>query len=68
VTSVAVEIVNDGAATAIAVIKPTPPPPPPKGVDPEPSNVVLFLVLAPYQDRWVVANLAPLGVRSEYLG
>jgi hypothetical protein len=67
VTSVAVELVHDGAATAIAVVKPMPPPPP-KGVDPDPNNVILFLILARYQDRWVVANLAPLGVRSGYPG
>ena len=69
VQSVAVEIVNDGAATAIAVVRPRPTPTPPtKGVDPDPNTVILFLLLARYQDRWVVANLAPLGVRSGYPG
>jgi hypothetical protein len=50
---------------AIAVVEPVPAPPP-KSIDPDPNNVILFLALAHYQERWVVANLAPLGVRSGY--
>lgn len=63
VTSVSVEVVNDGAATAIAVVRPTPPPTTHTD-DADPNDVILFLILARYDNRWVAANLAPLGVRS----
>jgi hypothetical protein len=67
VRSVGVEAVNDGAAVAIAVVEPAPPPPP-RGVDADPSNILVWLLLARFEDRWVLANVAPLGVRPGYPG
>jgi hypothetical protein len=65
VTSVAVEVVRGDGATAIAVVQPTPRPAP-TSVDGDPDDIILFLLLAKYQNRWAVANLAPLGVRPAY--
>jgi hypothetical protein len=65
VKSVSVEIVEDGVATAIAVVQPTPPPPA-NGLDADPNGIILLLILARYEDHWVVVNLAPLGVRPAY--
>jgi hypothetical protein len=67
VRSVGVEIADDGAAIAIAVVEPTPAPPP-AGLGDEPSDIILWLLLARFEDRWVLANLAPLGVRPHYPG
>ena len=67
VRSVGVEAVNDGAAIAIAVVTPTPAPPP-RSVESAPSDIILWLLLAQYEDRWVLADFAPLGVRPGFAG
>jgi hypothetical protein len=67
VRSIGVEAVNDGAATAIAVVHPARAAPP-RSVDQEPSDIILWLLLARFEDRWVLANRAPLGVRRGYPG
>jgi hypothetical protein len=67
VRSVGIEAVTDSAAIAIAVVQPTPGPAA-RSVDPEPSDILLWLLLARYEDRWVLADLAPLGLRPGYPG
>jgi hypothetical protein len=67
VRSVGIEAVTDSAAIAIAVVQPTPGPTA-RCVDPEPSDILLWMLLARYEDRWVLADLAPLGLRPGYPG